>query len=200
MRDSDFDSQSFIVELDEYFTRVTHNLMAADLSRITPIFENARFQNSVKLKTCSKRKLTYLAILSWYVAPEIGVLIRLSLLDYISNKEDLAELDFFLHSRAEMIIFLLETRKWHTRDFWGNIACEEIDKCVNYLYKLEVLSFKDKTKRTLRRRGYRDKGSYRFSWEVHECGDYRREQIELEEKRQAVQDTIALCRGFFLGG
>jgi hypothetical protein len=173
--------------------------MAAVLSRITPSVEDPRFLNSIRLKTNSKRKLTYLAILSWYLPPEIGILLRLALEEYIDNKEDLAELDLLLHNRGEMLVFLQETSKWHSRDFFGNIANSENAKNCKHFFCLEF-STRKKPKRVQRHRGYRDKGTYRFDWEVHEAGEYRVEQMRLEEHRQAIQDTISLCRGFFFGG
>ena len=198
MRDLEFDSQSFVRSVEDYFnTQYLRDKEAELLSRITPSASRP-FQNNFLLRTHRKKELILLAIFSWYIDEGLGLLLRFSIREKV-NSDDLKYLELLLESKGQMLVFLEESSEWSCRDFFGNILTKENRLRIYSLFKPEFESRK-KPKRLQRHRGYRDHGSLRLNHEIHECWRATAEQNEIESKRQEISDTLNFLRGFLFGG
>jgi hypothetical protein len=127
--------------------------------------------------------------------PEIAILLRLEIEKLVENSEDLHWIRLLIQSKAHCLLFLQESQLWHTRDFFGNIFNEEeLKKALGSL----VFEFESTKRPRLpqRRRGYRDKGSWRAPHEHHSYYDGTSDQLLLEENRSARQDTLVLLQAF----
>lgn len=186
-------SQVFIAQL-ESLVRETSEKHSELLSRLTPN-ESRIFENHYSLN--EKRLLFYIrtAIISWYIPEEYGFLLRLEIEERIRSNEDIFWIQILLDSKASMLLFLLETQRWHARDFFGNVLNEnlivQVLKRIKPRYKNVV-----KPKSPEYRRGYRDHGNLKFPHEVHELGDFRREQMDLESERQDRKSTYLFMQGY----
>lgn len=198
MRETTFDCQSFCIQLDRIMNEDRIRTKSAELlSRITPSASN-NFQNEFVLRRREKCILICLAIYSWYAPEEIGILLRLALERYSKN-EDFWFLAIMLESKASMKNFLVETRLWSSRDFFGNILTEEhLDKLFTYFFPL--YQTKRRPRRVQRHRGYRDKGSLRISSDRHQFISGTREQQTIEYQREVLTDSYQFLKGFLLGG
>lgn len=148
------------------------------------------------LKYASKVELIKLAIVMWYADEEVHFVLRMDLEEKIKNLplEDQVIFNILLSSKAEMLIFLLETNLWHTRDFFGNILqnLEQLDRLL--IPKVP----QNKVKRPARKRGYHDKGSWVLPHEWRpKSGWWYNEQHELlEATRSKLEHTSNFIRGF----
>jgi hypothetical protein len=201
MRDTKLDIQGFVGSIEHYYDSEVLQVKSAELlSRITPNDEyNFRFTNRLGFKTRKLDDFLFLAISSWYLPEEIGCLLRLELSEIFSENPDIQVFELLLRSKAEMLIFLEESNLWHTRDFFGNLLTRERREKLFHLFFPIFVPIKPNVKRVQRHRGYRDKGSLRFSHEVHEAWSGTREQQTIEYNRLAQSETIALLAGFLYG-
>lgn len=198
MRDHRFDSQSFCFELERQINS-SLKFSTEVLSRITPSALGSSFENSYRIKDRSLVNLILLSLISWYIPEEIGILLRFSIIENISNQEDLEFLNLLLDSKGEMKLFLINTTLWHTRDFFGNIL---VEKNLQHALNSIVPSLKSnrKPKRVQRHRGYRDKGTLRKESDKHDFWISTDEQNRLENERKSRQETLDLLRGFIGSG
>jgi hypothetical protein len=138
-----------------------------------------------------------LAIASWFLPEIVGVLIRMDLeekLKYLSL-EDQTQLSLCLESKAECLLFLIETRLWHSRDFFGNMV-------PRMLKQVSFIKFKRIKPRKVvpsqRKRGYDDHGSRVPDHKILPKSDWSLTELqnekELKEDRQ--KDTLEFLRGF----
>lgn len=217
MRDQSFDSQSFVCSLETFADCDTVRVQSSELlSRITPndegLYEEEikrrkksnfrawpekktnllKFENSFVLKDKSLSNLVCLAIVSWYIPEELGILLRMEL-SKLSGNEDLFILRFLVENKGIMLCFLEETSLWHTRDFFGNIATQ-LPKCLNTVRPR--FSSTRKPTRVQRHRGYRDKGSLRLKHEYHSFAEGTLEQQKIEEAREISNFTADYIFGF----
>lgn len=212
MRDKFFDSQSFVRSLESFCTDEAVVLQSTELlSRITPNDEGLfleeikrrnkyrkspefkiSFENSIVLKDKSLSNLVCLAIVSWYIPEEIGILLRMEL-SKLTGNENYFILEFLLEEKGLMLCYLIETSLWHTRDFFGNEA-KQILRCLKTIRPR--FSSTRKPTRIQRHRGYRDKGSLRLKHELHSFAEGTREQQTIEEQRKVRQDTKDFITGF----
>lgn len=151
--------------------------------------------NSIRISDISVENLIVLGILSWYVDEGIGVLLRLSIQERIRNNSDLTFIGFLLERKGTCLCFLLDSKLWHTRDFFGNILTKR-----NISKALRSLSILSKTRkrptRVQRRRGYKDKGTLRENHEIHNLWISTDEQNRLEIERSNRIDTFSFLTGF----
>jgi len=152
--------------------------------------------NRIRIRCKDETNLIVLSILSWYIPPEIGVLVRFSIEELVRNNSDLLKVRLLLSSKAETILYLLETSIWHTRDFFGNVWTRK-----EILRALRSVSTTHKTrkrpKREVRKRGYKDHGTLRENHEIHNLWLSTDEQLRIDKDRQSNEDTIDLLKGFF---
>lgn len=192
MRDYEPNFSKFVAQLETQVYQVRDKLSEL-LSRISPI-EKQGFQNCYRFKRRDVRFYVSLALLSYYIRPEVGFLLRMQILEEVRGTES-EWLELTLISKNQCLIYLQETTLWHTRDFYGNILnLKEMRKTLQSVRP--VFESKQKVKKPEFRRGYRDKGSLKFSHEIHSLWDSRIEQLELEELRHNRHDTFLFSLGF----
>lgn len=138
-----------------------------------------------------------LACLSWYLPKEISVLVRLELEERASKSEpeQRVRLSCLLSSEPEMILYILESDVLgkNSDEVFGNIRGSQV--------KFAILPKRaKKPKRTVRHRGYRDKGSLGPESVTREdlARDIglRDQQMEIERLRKQVEQSIQFCLGF----
>lgn len=193
MRDKSFNSQIFCSEVLHKVEDVSEYFLTTAVLISSKRFE--KWTNRIGLKDRSQTTLVNLSILSWFMEPEIGILLRMEVQEVIKNNEDLFWIALLLQSKAHCLLFLQETQLWHTRDFFGNIfTTAEMKKALKSIYFIFYSSRQPRRKQ--RRRGYQDKGSWRAPHEHHSFYDGTAEQILLEENRSINQDTLELLQAF----
>lgn len=193
MRDQSFDSQSFLSEVYRKCEAVRENFLTTAVLDSSKCFD--KWTNRIGLKRKDEKTLVLLSVLSWLMEPEVGVLLRLEILEIIKNSEDLGWIALLLQSEGHCKIFLCETKLWHTRDFFGNyLTTKDLKSALNSIY-FQLESTK-RPRRVQRHRGYRDKGSWRAPHEHHSYYDGTSDQNLLEEKRRTHQDTLAFLQAF----
>jgi siroheme synthase (precorrin-2 oxidase/ferrochelatase) len=193
MRDKTFDSQKFCSEVHRQCEKVRENFLT------TAVLDNPkRFElwtNRLTLKNKSQKTLVQLSILSWEMEPEVGILLRLEIERIVENSEDLNWIRLLIQSKAHCLLFLQDTKLWHTRDFFGNVFNEkELKKALGSL----AFQFKStrRPRQVQRRRGYQDHGSWRAPHEHHSYYDGTSDQLLVESKRSVCQDTLAFLQAF----
>lgn len=112
-----------------------------------------------------------------------------------SENEDFAILRYFLGSKTQTQLFLLESQRWSTRDFFGNLLTRK-----NIQHVTRKTKFRRKqTKVSLpaRKRGYNDKGSMREDHRWLPSNDWTLDclQEEIEKKRLIIEETFLLSLG-----
>lgn len=191
MRDKTFCSQKFISQIS---TKMEESMKKNTevLSRMTPsgleVFENRYF-----LTDKSTNSLVLLSIISWYVPEEFGILLRMEIEEKLTFESYFVRL--LLQSKAQMILFLLNTTLWHTRDFFGNILTDYNIKRTLGTIRCQFRK-RTKVQKPERHRGYRDKGTLRLPHTVHSFWNGISEMNALETKRQCHKDTFLFLQGF----
>lgn len=194
MRDTCLDYGSFFQEIERIAREFSSKVFRSSAPDNSKWLRHPRFENEFILTSRSLKKLSRLAILSWYIPDEYGILIRFAIRDYISLNPDLMILDFLTKSKEEMKLYLYHTNYWHSRDFFGNIIKEDLTlKDLPILPKMAKNSF---PKRVQRHRGYRDKGTLKFSHEIHDLSNRTLEEKELEDERRSYKDARSFLEGW----
>lgn len=194
MRDISFDSQSFLVELEHVVGKKRQHFLLS-----TSALDNSNrlrdWENSFILRDRSFTSLVILSIFSWYIPEEFGILLRMDIQEKVKNNEDLGFVELLLISKAHCLNFLLDTKLWHTRDFFGNILCEKNIKKALDSVKFRFRKKKKPTK-LVYRRGYKDKGSRRKDVNPNAFIDTSSLVREEEIKKQSHLDTLAFLQAF----
>jgi hypothetical protein len=194
MRDTSFDSQSFLRELESVVGSLRQHFLFSTSALVDPK-RLQDWENSFILKDKSLTSLVILSILSWYIPEEYGVILRLDIERIITKNDDLRFLGLLLLSKGHCLCYLCDTRLWHTRDFFGNILTEKnIWKALNSVkFKLKN---RRKPTRLVYRRGYKDKGSRRKDVNPNAFIDTRSLVRDEELRRQSHRDTLAFLQAF----
>jgi len=148
------------------------------------------FENGFRFKSRKSEELLALTFLSWYLPETIGILLRFDLENYrkLFNDKDLILFRIFSYSLEVSLVFLFNSKRWHSRDFYGNFL-------VKGLEALEFLKprFKKRTsiKKALRKRGYNDHGSRRpdSRWLPSYDWSFTNAQNE-KERKETYQDKV----------
>lgn len=194
MRDKQLDYDSFFRQIDRIAREYSSKIFRDTAPINSKWLLNPDFENDFYLTSRRKEDLVRLAILSWYIPEEYGILIRLRIREEISHNPDLLILDFLTKSLGEMKLFLYHTELWHTRDFFGNILKDNMT--FKDLPIRPRMRKKSKPKKVQRHRGYRDKGTLRFPHEYHDFSDRTLEEKQLEDDRKALKDAIDFLEGW----
>lgn len=195
MRNStNFDSQSFVYQCEETLKKYSDIFFRTSASD-SPKWLDVNFENTITLKTRKLDDLIVLSMLSYYIPEEIGILLRFELQEVANRNPEVEILHFLLQGKGLMYCFLCDTKLWSTRDFFGNILTSKRLKQSRNLFSLKFKS-KKRPKRTLRHRGYRDKGSLRKNHEYHSFVSFTKEMNEIEELRRVRKDTLAFLQGY----
>ena len=125
-----------------------------------------------------------LAVFAWFVPDELKYLIFFEL-EEIWGGEEREVLAVLEQSKLTALGYLLVSERWNDYDFWGNVLTTKSVKRLFSKFPKKLWRMKQKPKRLIRRRGYRDKGSQRPSHEPEPIYDYRKLKtvidLELEE-------------------
>jgi hypothetical protein len=163
------------------------------------VLDNTNFLGTdffFKVKRINVNTFIKLAITSWYMDEEVKFVIQADLEEKIKTFpiEHRSMLQQLLYSKAEMLIFLLETNLWHTREFFGNILTD-LDQLDAVLKPSISIT---KVKKVQRKRGYQDHGSRVLSHKWMPKSDYTLTEMQntLEEERITQQDSANFLRGF----
>lgn len=195
MRDSNFNKRDFVEQIENFLT--TDSLNRIETLR-NQVADNPNFLSENYLVLPYKLKsLLALGFLSWWISPEIGVILREDIREKRLKRfslEDQVLLELILHSKEISINFVSDSNLWHTRDFFGNFLVEG-NKC------LERLRFRRISTMVVyprRKRGYDDHGSRvpdskwlpKYDFSLTEL------QNQIEERRKSQEDTINFMKGF----
>lgn len=194
MRDRVLDYRSFFQQIEEIARSYSSKIFRDSAPDNPKWLCDTDFENDFYLTSRKLEKLVMLAILSWYVPQEYGILWRLTLEDAVHRNPDLLILTFLIRSEAEMRCYLYETNLWHSRDFFGNILRKNMR--ISELPIKPSRKKKSKPKRIQRHRGYRDKGTLKFPHEYHDFSERTLEEKELEQERSTLRDVILFTEGW----
>lgn len=166
----------------------------------TPVVNNPNFhygESRFALKKLSSKELAFLTIASWYLG-DLGLYLRLDLEEELEKREleDNYKIiaDICIESRAHSEIFILETKLWHSRDFYGNI----LPDIIRTLNALRFVNPSVKVKTPQRKRGYHDKGSRALDPHWKYARDYSqdtRDFYERETQKLTFKQTTLLISG-----
>lgn len=197
MRGKLFDSQTFIQEVERRcvtFVNSRKSLTRSALDNSTP--RSGEFTNHFRIVHKDERFLTFLAILIWYLPEEDRILLSFEL-EGLKKNLDTYWINRMLASKTEMFLFLLDTQKWSTQDFFGNIFCQRFfDKFEKYIVPV-YSNPKRRVTRLVRRRGYKDKGTWRPLHEDHGVPTKVSTLEEEETRTSTISDTFLLLEGFY---
>lgn len=115
----------------------------------------------------------------------------------LEEKESLyPEIGLLLTSEEHCKLFLLETERWTSRSFFGNLMTKS--KIKNTILQVKVRRDAGPIVEPQRKRGYDDKGHRTppHRWLPSEDYSLREKQEEIERKRQTLLDTVSYLRGF----
>lgn len=134
--------------------------------------------------------------LYWYMCEEDRILLSFELEKHRKNL-DYSFIDCCLESKSMFLLWLLETKEWHTRDFFSNILNE---KMLNLTWKTIIPVYdnqKRKVTKEVRRRGYKDKGTRRLLHENHGIRHTVLTEEEEEERKSLLSSSLEILKGFF---
>lgn len=196
-----FDLQVFEVELEENissFLEVTKFLSTTVLVRPTL---QERFENKVLIRTKNLQLLEFLCVIVWFMkdkVPQCLLLLELrDLVDDLSNKdiEKYSYLKLLLKSKVQTILWLQETTKYSTNEYFGILGQDVIQRKLQNSVKFAFRT-NSAVKKPQRRRGYKDKGSRKPPHEQGRTFVLAELQREIEAERAVTLDTLAFLEGF----
>lgn len=195
MRDKNLNLQQFISNLEgriqvlfgEKFKTLRNHVVD------NPNFLEAELQ--LHIPKLNLKDFIKLAIAQWYAPEEIKFLINLELNKQVKHfsQEDQFLLSQLLKSKARMILFLIHTSLYHTRDLFGNVLSSN-------LYFMRKIKFRKEMWKVIkpqRKRGYHDHGHrvlehiFKESRFIHRSAEIKM----FEEKEKIYQDTQLFCKG-----
>lgn len=193
MRDSSFDSQSFLIELEKIAEKSKQYFLLS-----TSVLDNpnrkARWENTFSFQRRDLNFFIMLSIVSWYIPEEYGILLRMSIAEETKESEE-PIIGTLLKSKAHCLCFLCDTHLWHTRDFFGNIFNQRI---FRYIVKgvRPTLTSRKPPRQLVYRRGYKDKGSRRKDINPNLYIDTSSLVRDEELRTKSHQDTLAFLQAF----
>lgn len=150
-----------------------------------------------KLYNLNLVQLMGMAYCSWLVPPELKFTLQLDISEYSQklSLEDRFIVETILGSQVAAQDWLLDTQKWHTRDFFGNI----LPQWINTMKRMKFRKINKKLKKLQRKRGYHDHGTLAPShtWLPKEDWSLTEEQNEIEQKRRIFRNTLDFLKGWF---
>lgn len=134
----------------------------------------------------SNQEIGILAILSYYMDPILGFLIRIELENMIRKRPGSEDLLFLLEGRQVAFNYIFTSTRFNERKIRGQFSKKNLTK---FLHQIEFIAKKRKTsdpKRLIRHKGYRDKGTLpdisttAIRQEIQNEAAFRLQQIERE--------------------
>jgi hypothetical protein len=167
-----------------------YSIVRAETRRIKSLMhhvvDNPTFpagETTFRVKNLKSKELFELALISWYLPEELGVLLRLDLESRTSKLSDEDKhkipLMLVLSSKAETLLFLQETSLWSTQEFFGNYLL------LGTFRKLQLLILSPKVVYPQRKRGYHDQGTRAFdSYYLKARAYWKDTELHLEMAKQ----------------
>lgn len=197
MRDRNLHSEVFCTQVEK---TVSNWITIRTIDLRSKVVDNSNFHGSrtfFKTKGIKLMDLIRLGIISWYLPEEVKCVLQQDLREEIENFsiEDRFLCEQILSTKAEMLIFLIETKLWHTKDFFGNIITEENKHLVQYL---KVNKPRLKVRSPQRKRGYHDHGSKveDHKWLPKSDWTLTEQHNLLEQRLSSAKDTLSFNQGF----
>jgi hypothetical protein len=143
-----------------------------------------------------EKNLENLALLSWYLREDLGLMIRLWIEDQLPkvNMQSRCRTKVLISNAATARMFFSETHsfrkiKGNFLDYWRKLL-----RAVRTKYRSNK-----NPKRKVRRRGYDDHGTLRPAWRWSErsCATLTEKMNEIEAERASCDDTAAFLEGWF---
>lgn len=199
-----FNSSIVVAEMENRFrllSEVPDFLAAVEGLRSTTLL--SRFENAFRIKTWNIKDLEILTLLAWYLPEELSSIMLISCRERASwllskgqiDLEDQMIIHLISENKKQTICYYLERYDITTEEFFGNyINVREFVRILSLVSP--VLKSTRRPRKTIRRRGYADHGTYRGAEQTHEAGDYTSEQLQLEAERKLIQDTLDFLRGW----
>jgi hypothetical protein len=159
------------------------------LSLYQPVLKTDRFAETGEILirgVNSNQEIVILAVLSYYMDPILGFLIRIELENKIRGRRGSEDLLFLLEGREVALNYILTSSRFNERKVKGLFSIKNLTK---FLYQIEFIPKKRKTsdpKRLIRHKGYRDKGTLpdtsvaAIRQEIQNEAAFREKQIENE--------------------
>lgn len=148
------------------------------------------FENGLRFKSRKSEELLALTFLSWFLPETIGYLLRFELENYVKlfNDKDLILFRILSESKRVALTFLLHSKKWHSRDFYGNFLRKGLEALEAIRPRLKK---RGPIKKAIRKRGYNDHGSRRPDSKWLPSFDYSFTEAQNEkEKKETYQDKV----------
>jgi hypothetical protein len=190
-------SQRVLFELERNF-KIKAEKIESVCSEIQSRYLQQGVDHSFRFYCRNPRDAMVLCCVSWYLPEILRLEVQIEISQRLTKKfgpEYEQKISLLLESKPKMLIYLLESNVlgYKTQEVFGNI--------IGSTTKLQVFQLSHrKPKRIQRHRGYRDKGSRRTGFEFlsEEEIDFtlRELQLQLEEERIAIQDSIQFWSGF----
>lgn len=198
MRDKKLNVQHF---LDRLITTIDESPIREEELRLRSIVGDDpnfsdNYENSFFKLPRRVNDLIVLSVVSWYIDPIVGSALQLDLAATARrlDRDYKTILEIILFSRPACELYLIETTRWHTNDWWGNMFSEtrlkNLMRHINWRKR-----DKRKPKTVQRKRGHTDGNSksqtpnpereYINSWQS--CAD----QGKIEQLRFDQQETLA---------
>jgi hypothetical protein len=195
MRDVNLDLNQFSIQIEQRLKRYQEKFNGLRMQVVNSSTFTQNFSGFI-LKNLKLTDFQALCIASWYMPEEISYTLRFDLEDY-NLKFDIDSRNIntlLLKSKAEMILFLQETKLWHTRDFFGNVLPSKI----KVLEDLRFRKISTKVKEIQRKRGYHDHGTLRPKHLWLPTSDFSLTELQnqIEIKRQSQIDTTNFIGGW----
>jgi hypothetical protein len=135
--------------------------------------------------------LVGLGLISWYMSPEIGILLRFSLAEVDWGVRAKESKTFVLESKEHCLAYLILQDLWSDRDFFGNVLGNKL-----LAYQLKTLNWKlgsahRKVIRPQRKRGHRESHSEPFGLPREYLDDLRTD-VWYQEKVQTELEAEQL--------
>jgi hypothetical protein len=196
MRNFNVDSTSFCSEVERLSrksVRIDFDFLRSSVVDSSTLFRDETVFNLMGLGIDD---FVRLSITSWYIPEEIGILLRMDLekksKEYDYETRMLCEQ--LLISESHTLLFLLETKLWSSRDFFGNMLTSKTN--LNKWFKLNTKS--SKVVKAQRKRGYHDKGSRKSEtkWRPKHDWLFTQWHYEMEAAEESLYDSKHFAVGF----
>lgn len=159
----------------------------------------------ISFGTLKEEDLIFWCCYCWYgTSSVLKSYIRLELQEVIEKRPESFWILNLLYSKSNLLNWLLISDLYHSREFFGNVLNpkESIQRCKSLKF---IFESKKDPKRTIRHRGYRDKGTLPSLESRIRKEELRKdvwnteEQNNIEAERKKLSDTLAFIEGFLSG-
>lgn len=164
--------------------------------------ENPNFQSGelrFRLGSSKLDDLVALAIVHWWFPKEIRMLVRIELEERkkLLVLQDQEEISLLLRTKELTKLYLLETNKYHTREFFGNV----LRTITESTKRIKLVKYRPgRVTYPQWKRGFHDKGSRVPSEKWKPRSDYTLTELQnqIEQERLSFDDTQSFIEGLLI--